>query len=318
MSGWVSRSSEAAWIPSSVIPGGMRMSVTTASGSCSATAASSSGRSRQTATTAISPSCSTIRTIPSRAMSTSSATTSRRTSGAWPIRRWYLRCRPRCRTAHRPGCPHPPPSRAGTLPPAPIGSYCRQDDRGDRTHRLGLAGDPLAGGGLAAPPLGGDGPGDADRRRRHHRDRGRPDRSPPHLRRLPRLPRSSRCRRRGDQPVDQHPGDRGGDPHPPRRRAGHLGCPVLRDQRRRGATEACRDRGDGSGVGGPRVSRRPVRRHGPSRRPVGSPAHRAKRGGGQRRDGGGVRPRSWRRRAARLLACRAGCRRGRPHRSAAR
>src|SRR5207248_813968 len=78
MSGWLSRNVAAAWMPSSVLVGGIRMSVITTSGSCVSTARRSDPRSEQYSRTSTSCfSCSSALRIPSRIRYASSATTRR-------------------------------------------------------------------------------------------------------------------------------------------------------------------------------------------------------------------------------------------------
>ena len=76
IAGWRRRISCAAWIPSSVCVGGMRMSTIATSGSCSSTAASSSSGSDASATTSM-PAPRTNDAMPSRTSGLSSAITTR-------------------------------------------------------------------------------------------------------------------------------------------------------------------------------------------------------------------------------------------------
>ena len=78
----MSRSSTAIWMPSSVSVGGIRMSVSTTSGRCSAIAARSVAASAQAATTSMSSRRSSIRWIPSRTTALSSPTTTRMVIGS--------------------------------------------------------------------------------------------------------------------------------------------------------------------------------------------------------------------------------------------
>ena len=76
IAGWRRRISCAAWMPSSVCVGGMRMSTMATSGWCSSTAASSSSASAASATTSM-PSLRTNDAMPSRNSGLSSAITTR-------------------------------------------------------------------------------------------------------------------------------------------------------------------------------------------------------------------------------------------------
>jgi hypothetical protein len=73
MSGCRSRSSTAARMPSSVLVGGIRMSVTTTSGRSLSTASRSEGRSPQDTTTSMPGWAAKTRATPSRTMTLSSA-----------------------------------------------------------------------------------------------------------------------------------------------------------------------------------------------------------------------------------------------------
>ena len=74
-SGLCSRNHEAAWIPSSVPVGGIRMSVTTTPGDVSSMSSSSSGRSAARPTRSKSVSPSMMREMPSLRRALSSANT---------------------------------------------------------------------------------------------------------------------------------------------------------------------------------------------------------------------------------------------------